>query len=73
MSGRSSDCEEAVPGESSREVSCEQLPAEVPLSLDCALLHVVPRAQVAAYLRTLERKGPVECDDGTELDALGVS
>ena len=70
--GGSSSCEVAVPRGAPKEVSCDHLRADVPMTLDCALLHVVPRAQVAAYVRGFERRQRIGCDDGTPLSALGV-
>lgn len=43
-----------------------------PRFLDCALLHHTRRREVRKYLERLQRKGAVECDDGTPLDNLGV-
>jgi hypothetical protein len=40
--------------------------------LDCALLHIVRRSEVRDYIDWLETSSPVECDDGTALDDLGI-
>ena len=40
--------------------------------LECAVLHYVRKDEVRAYLRKLERKQSVRCDDGTPLDELGA-
>jgi hypothetical protein len=40
--------------------------------LDCALLHIVRRSEVRDYIDRLKTNGPVECDDGTTLDDLGI-
>jgi hypothetical protein len=67
--------EECVRAESDGEtetVPCEELEAGGPLQLDCAILHLVPRDEVRAYLAELERSREVSCDDGTALDQLGA-
>lgn len=48
-------------------VPCEEGEAQV---LDCALLHLVRRAKVRAYVARLSAKA--HCDDGTPLDDLGT-
>ncbi len=65
--GGSEDCEGAEAGKPPRDVPCPPDPM-----LECALLHHVPKAEVQAYLRELQRTRKVECDDGTPLDELGV-
>jgi hypothetical protein len=40
--------------------------------IDCALLHYVRRSEVRGYVRRVEEDGPVECDDSTPLEELGV-
>jgi hypothetical protein len=40
--------------------------------LECALLQSVRRSEVRNYIDRLQTKGPIECDDGTALDHLGV-
>ena len=43
-----------------------------PGDLDCALLHFVRKAEVQAYIRRLQRRGEVKCDDGTPPGDLGA-
>ena len=64
-------CATASTGKPVRTVPCEDVGARL-RTLDCALLHHVRRSEVRKYLAQLERKRPVECDDGTPLDELGV-
>jgi hypothetical protein len=40
--------------------------------LDCALLHIVRRSEVRDYIGRLDTSSPIECDDGTALDDLGI-
>ena len=61
-------CATETAGEPPETGPCEQVGSP----LDCALLRHVRRSEVAAYLEQLQRAGPVECDDGTPLDDLGV-
>ena len=61
-------CAAQASGEPAETVPCELVGPR----LDCALLRHVRRSEVAAYLEQLQRAGPVECDDGTPLDELGV-
>jgi hypothetical protein len=70
-----SGSEECVQAESDGETEtlpCEELEAEGPLELDCAILHLVPRDEVREHLAELERSREVRCDDGTPLDRLGA-
>lgn len=60
-------------GETLRGEECQRLAAEGgDPTIDCALLHHVRKGEVQAYLRDLQRRRPVECDDGTPLDELGA-
>jgi hypothetical protein len=43
-----------------------------PLDLECAMLHYVRKPEAQAYIRRLQRKGAVKCDDGTPLGDLGA-
>ena len=43
-----------------------------PGDLECAVLHFVRKAEAQAYIRRLERKGEVKCDDGTPVGNLGA-
>ncbi|MGH7717568.1 MAG: hypothetical protein ACREON_01820 [Gemmatimonadaceae bacterium] len=52
-------------------VPCEELEGDGLLELDCAILHLVPRNEVRAYLGELEGSREVSCD-GTALDQLGA-
>jgi hypothetical protein len=60
--------------QSGTTTKCDARAAEEAPLLECAILHVVPRKEVRAYLEDLKRRrGKVECDDGTPLDRLGVA
>jgi hypothetical protein len=65
-------CATAEPGEPPRTVPCAELDDPGARRLDCALLHHVRRSEVQAYVEGLQRKGTVECDDGTSLERLGI-
>ena len=66
-------CATASEGTPTRTVPCEQMNRGTATRIiDCALLHVVRRTEVVAYLAELQRHGDVHCDDGTPLDKLGV-
>jgi hypothetical protein len=66
-------CATASEGKPARPVPCEQTNRGIATrSIDCALLHVVRRTEVVAYLAKLQRGGDVHCDDGTPLEELGV-
>ena len=47
-------------------------PADLLDPLECAVLHYVRKNEVRAYIRKLQRKQSVSCDDGTPLDTLGA-
>ncbi len=71
--GGSDECATAQAGEEAVTVPCEELEVgDGPLVLDCAILHVVRRIEVRAYVGELERSREVSCDDGTPLDRLGA-
>jgi len=66
-------CATSSDGKPSRTVPCEQTNGNTGTRIiDCALLHVVRRAEVIAYIAELQRDGSVHCDDGTPLSKLGV-
>jgi hypothetical protein len=65
-------CASSGDGEVTKTVPCEAILSGGVRTLDCALLHVVRKAEVREYVDRLRASGPVECDDGTALDALGV-
>jgi hypothetical protein len=66
-------CARGSDREPTRTVPCEPgRTARGMRTLDCALLHIVRRSEVRAYIDRLEKKGSVTCDDGTELDKLGI-
>jgi len=65
-------CAEGGSGEPARTVPCEEVDPGGPLILDCAILHLVPRAEVKTYVAKLQRQGEVRCDDVTPLSELGV-
>jgi hypothetical protein len=72
LSAGETDCEVAVePGEPPSDAPCPEQPEP---TLECALLHHVPKEEVRPYLREVERERrvPVRCDDGTPLEELGV-
>jgi len=69
----SGTCSRAAPGQPAQTVPCEELEAGGPLILDCAILHLVPRAEVRAYVAKLRRNREVKCDDDTPLSELGAS
>jgi hypothetical protein len=66
-------CAEGGSGEPSRTVPCEEVDPSGPLILDCAILHLVPRAEVKPYVAKLRRQREVRCDDGTPLSGVGAS
>jgi hypothetical protein len=72
--GGAEECVTAEAGEETETVPCEELEGggDGPLSLDCAILHVVRRDEVREYVAELERSREVNCDDGTPLDRLGA-
>jgi hypothetical protein len=71
--GGAEECVTAEAGEETETVPCEELEGgDGPLSLDCAILHVVRRDEVREYVGELERSREVNCDDGTPLDRLGA-
>ena len=56
-----------------RTIPCEQTSSGTGARIiDCALLHVVRRTEVKAYITELERHGDIRCDDGTPPGELGV-
>ena len=66
-------CATSSDGKPPRTVPCEQTNGNTGTRvIDCALLHVVRRAEVMAYIADLQRDGDVRCDDGTPLSELGV-
>jgi len=69
---KSGVCQEAsgTPGGSTTTTECD--PADLLDPLECAVLHYVRKNQVRAYIRKLQRKQSVSCDDGTPLDKLGA-
>ena len=67
-SSGTANCAVAEAGKPVRTVDCDAFPRDA--TLDCALLHHVPKSEVRAYLDALPYK--VRCDDGTPLDELGV-
>ena len=64
-------CAASDTGDPTKTIPCTTEAAGTEL-LDCALLHVVRRSEVKDYLERLQTNGPVECDDGTSLDDLGI-
>ena len=66
-------CVTQTPGEQSTTVPCEHIRApENTRTIDCAMLRFVRRSEVRTYITELERRGRVQCDEGTPLAALGV-
>jgi hypothetical protein len=65
-------CESGAEGEATKTVPCEGSLNGGVRTLDCALVHVVRKSEVRMYIDRLRTSGPVECDDGTALDDLGV-
>jgi hypothetical protein len=65
-------CATQSEGEPPRTVPCDELEGPGPRRLDCAVLHHVRRSEVRAYIARRQRQGPVECDDGSPLESLGV-
>jgi hypothetical protein len=59
-------------GELTTTVPCEPERSGGVRILECALLHVVRKSEVSAYIDHLQTHEPVKCDDGTPLDELGV-
>ncbi len=67
-------CARAEPGGNSETVPCDEVEgAQSPEVLDCALLHLVRKDEVPAYLEELRPDREVRCDDETALDELGAS
>ena len=61
------------PGGSTTKTSTTECnPADLLDPLECAVLHYVKKNEVRAYIRKLQRKQSVSCDDGTPLDKLGA-
>jgi len=69
----SGTCSTAAPGQPAQTMPCEELEAGGPLTLDCAILHQVPRAEVRTYVAKVRRNREVRCDDDTPLSELGAS
>ncbi|HEX5583979.1 hypothetical protein [Gaiella sp.] len=65
-------CVTGSEGEPTRTVPCETERGGGGRVLDCALLHVVRRGEVGDYIARLRTDGPVNCDDGTDVDELGI-
>ncbi|MBA2641832.1 MAG: hypothetical protein H0U82_02740 [Actinobacteria bacterium] len=66
-------CARGGEAEPTRTVPCEvERSTGGAQTLDCALLRIVRRSEVREYIDRLETNGPVNCDDGTGLDELGV-
>jgi hypothetical protein len=65
-------CAKGSEGEATKTVSCVPETRGGALILDCALLHIVRRSEVRAYIARLQMSRQVECDDRTPADALGV-
>ena len=68
----SEDCQRAEPGGASQEVPCDEVEAHAPEVLDCALLDLVRKDEVTAYLEKLRRDHEVRCDNGAAVDELGA-
>ncbi|HVD09916.1 MAG TPA: hypothetical protein VNB88_04645 [Gaiellaceae bacterium] len=66
--GGTEECVTGENGEPAQTVPCDPDGGII----DCALLHLVRRAEVRAYVAELQRDGQVQCDDGTPLAELGV-
>ena len=72
VEGGSEECATAAePGGRSRPVPCED-EGPGPETIECALLHHVPRTEVEEYVAELRRDREVTCDDGTPLGAIGA-
>ena len=65
-------CEEVTGSSGGSTTTTECDPADLLDPLECAVLHYVRKDEVRTYLRKLERKQSVSCDDGTPLDKLGA-
>ena len=65
-------CAAGDAGGSVTTVPCTTTEAAGTQVLDCALLHIVRRSEVRDYIDRLKMSSPVECDDGTALDDLGI-
>jgi hypothetical protein len=66
-------CATSTPAGKTRTVPCEQLDAgQEPRMIDCGMLRFVRRSEVRKYIAALQRRGPIHCDQGTPLAALGV-
>jgi hypothetical protein len=66
--GGKEECVTGENGEPAQTVPCDPDRGII----DCALLRLVRRAEVRAYVAELQRDGQVQCDDGTPLAELGV-
>jgi hypothetical protein len=69
---KSGRCESGADGEATETAPREAILNGGVRTIDCALLHVVRKSEVSTYVDRLRTSGPVECDDGTALDDLGV-
>ncbi|MFL5920954.1 MAG: hypothetical protein ACJ75Q_14255 [Gaiellaceae bacterium] len=69
---RGARCASGGEGEATKTVPCQAHLSGGVQTLDCALLHVVRKAEVREYVDRLRASTPVKCDDGTALDTLGV-
>jgi len=66
-------CARSGEGEPTRTVSCEEERlAAGDRTIDCALLRVVRRSEVRAYIERIRSSGAVECEDGSALAELGI-
>jgi hypothetical protein len=65
-------CTASDAGDSVTTVPCTTTEAASTQVLDCAVLHIVRRSEVRDYIDRLKMSSPVECDDGTALDDLGI-
>jgi hypothetical protein len=65
-------CAAGNEGDPVTTVPCTTTEAAGTQVLDCALLHIVRRSEVRDYIDRLKTSSPVECDDGTALDDLGI-
>lgn len=67
--GGREECATGTAGGGSVTVPCASFAPAGP-RVDCALLHLVRRSEVRAFVASLEQ--PSRCDDGTPLDELGA-
>ena len=65
-------CATGREGEPARTVPCEPERRGGVRIIECALLRVVRRSEVVAYIAQLRKSEPVACDDGTAIGELGV-